>query len=86
MLTFGAVFDLKPLPAVPVRTAWRFLRLRKEERPPVCRVEANILKKVWWTADKGWTSSSLGVGRVAKNTYRKNWHRYETYRGVPHWH
>ena len=86
MLTFGAVFDLKPLPAVTVRTAWRFLRLRKEERPALCGVAANILKKLLRTADKEWTSSSLGFGRVAKNPYRKNWHRYETYRGVPHVH
>ena len=27
---------------VPVTTAWRFLRLRMEERPPMWRVAANI--------------------------------------------
>ena len=29
---------------VPVTTAWRFLRLLMEERPPMWRVAANILK------------------------------------------
>ena len=53
MLTFGAVFDLKPLPDVPVRTAWSSLRLRKEERPPMCRVAANISRKVWRRAEEG---------------------------------
>jgi len=51
---------------VPVTTAWRVLRLRIEERPPVRRVAANILNKQSWTADKGW-SSSLGFGRGANN-------------------
>ena len=52
---------------VPVTTAWRFLRLRMEERPPIWRVAANILNKQSRTADKRW-SSSLGVGRGAKNS------------------
>ena len=30
---------------VPVTTAWRVLRLRIEERPPIWRVAANILNK-----------------------------------------
>jgi hypothetical protein len=30
---------------VPVTTAWRVLRLRIEERPPIRRVVANILSK-----------------------------------------
>jgi hypothetical protein len=30
---------------VPVTTAWRVLRLRTDERPPICRVAANILNK-----------------------------------------
>jgi len=51
---------------VPVTTAWRVLRLRIEERPPIWRVAANILNKQSWTADRGW-SSSLGVGRGANN-------------------
>jgi hypothetical protein len=50
---------------VPVTTAWRVLRLPTEERPPIWRVAANILKQSR-TADKGW-SSSLGVGRGANN-------------------
>ena len=37
-----------------------------EERPTIWRVAANILNKQSWTADDGW-SSSLGVGRGAKN-------------------
>jgi len=49
---------------VPVTVAWHVLRLRMEERPPVWRVDAKILKKQSRTADKGW-SSSLGVGRGA---------------------
>jgi hypothetical protein len=38
---------------VPVTTAWRILRLRMEERPPIWRVAANILNKQSRTADKG---------------------------------
>jgi hypothetical protein len=49
---------------VPVTKAWRVLRLRMEERPPVWRVAANILNKQSRIADKGW-SSNLGVGRCA---------------------
>src|SRR5215813_10749084 len=51
---------------VPVTTAWRVLRLRMEERPPIWRVAANILNKQSRTADEGW-SSSLGVGQGANN-------------------
>jgi len=49
-----------------VTTAWRVLRLRTEERPPLWRVAANKLNKQSRTADEGW-SSSLGVGRGANN-------------------
>jgi hypothetical protein len=52
---------------VPVTTAWRVLRLRMEERPPIWMVAANILNKQSRTADKEW-SSSLGVGRGANNS------------------
>ena len=52
--------------SVPVTTAWRFLRLRMKERPPIWRVAANKLNKQSRTADEGW-SSSLGVGRGANN-------------------
>jgi len=38
---------------IPVTTAWRVLRLRIEERPPICRVAANKLNMQSWTADKG---------------------------------
>jgi len=54
-------------PWVPVTTEWRVLTLRMEERPPICRVAANILNKQSRTADKGW-SSSLGFGRGANNS------------------
>jgi hypothetical protein len=37
---------------VPVTTAWRVLRLRMEERPPIYRVPANILNNQSRTADK----------------------------------
>ena len=47
-----------------VNTAWHVLRLRMEERPPIWRVPANILKKQSRIADKRW-SSSLGVRRGA---------------------
>jgi len=49
-----------------VTTAWRFLRLRIEERSPIRRVAANKLNKQSRTAEGGW-SSSLGVGRGANN-------------------
>jgi len=47
---------------VPVTTAWRVLRLRMEERPPIWRVAANILNEQSRTADNGW-HFSFGVGR-----------------------
>ena len=53
--------------SAPVTTAWRVLRLRMEERPPIWRVAANLLNKQSRTADKGW-SSSLGVGRGANSS------------------
>jgi hypothetical protein len=45
---------------VPVTTAWRVLRLRMEERPPMWREAANILNKQSRTADKGWSCSLDG--------------------------
>jgi uncharacterized protein (DUF2461 family) len=51
---------------VPVTTAWRVLRLRIEERPPIWRAAVNKLNKQPRTADEEW-SSSLGVGRGANN-------------------
>ena len=44
---------------VPVTTAWRVIRLRMVEWPPVWKVVANILNKQPRTAEKGW-SSKLG--------------------------
>ena len=63
---------------VPVTTAWRVLRLRIEQRLPIWRVAANILKKQSRTADKGW-SSSLGLGEVLTTPHRKNISSYETF-------
>src|SRR5215469_15581063 len=67
---------------VPVTTAWRVLRLRMEERPPIWRVTANILNKQSQTADKGW-SSSLGVGRGANNSSLKTKFCYEIFTEKP---
>jgi len=59
--TFIKVYKALPCDKwVPVTKAWRVLRLRMEERPPVWRVAANKLNKQSRTADEGW-SSSLGV-------------------------
>ena len=52
---------------VPVTTAWRVLRLRMEERPPIRRVAANIWNKQSRIAEKGW-SCRLGFGRGANNS------------------
>jgi hypothetical protein len=64
---------------VPVTTAWRVLRLRMEERPPIWRVALNKLNKQPRTADEVW-SFSLGIGRGANKpspykTYVKNYQR-----------
>jgi hypothetical protein len=48
-----------PYKWVPVTTAWRVLRLRMEERPPMWRVAANILNKQSRTAEKGTRDLSL---------------------------
>jgi hypothetical protein len=61
----------------PVTTAWRILRLRIEEQPPVWKVAANVLNKQSRTADKKW-SSSLGVGRDT-TPHRRNVSCYETF-------
>ena len=37
----------------PVTTAWSFLRLRFEERPPLWRVAKNVLNKQLRKAEKG---------------------------------
>ena len=53
---------------VPVTTAWRVLRLRMEERPPIWRVAENKLNKQSRTADKGWSSSLGCLHRLRKIT------------------
>jgi hypothetical protein len=49
-----------------VTTAWRVLRLRMEERPPIWKVAVNKLNEQPRTVDEGW-SYSLGVERGANN-------------------
>jgi hypothetical protein len=51
------------MPRPSVTTAWRVLRLRKEERPPIWRVAANILDMQSRTTDKGWSCSLGGWAR-----------------------
>jgi len=64
---------------VPVNTVRRALKLWMEERPPIWRVDANILNKQPWTADKRW-SSRLGVGRCANSSpQNKNVQCYEMF-------
>jgi hypothetical protein len=53
-----------------VTTAWRALRLRMEERPPIRRVAVNKLNKQPRTVDEGW-SSSLGVGEMLTTPLRR---------------
>jgi hypothetical protein len=50
--------------------AWRVLRFRREDLPPIWNVAANILNKESWTADSVW-SSTFGVGRGVSKTLRK---------------
>ena len=52
---------------VPVTTTWHILRLRIDVRPPVWRVDANILNEQWRITDKGW-SSNMRIGRGANNS------------------
>jgi hypothetical protein len=56
---------------VPVTTARPVLGLRKQKRPPIWRVAANILNKQSRTADKVW-SCKLGVGRGTNKFHRKS--------------
>ena len=51
---------------ISVTTAWRVLRLRMKELPPIWWVAANVLNKQLRIAEKEW-STSLGVGRDANN-------------------
>jgi hypothetical protein len=54
-----------------VTMAWRVLRLRLEEQPPVWMVAVNILNMQSQRADKGW-SSSLGLGKRLKTPHSEN--------------
>jgi hypothetical protein len=53
--------------SVHIITAWRVLRLRMEEWPPVWRVEENVLNKQSPTADN-MLSPTLGIGRSGNNS------------------
>jgi len=44
----------------PVTMTWCIFRLWMEERPPIYRVAANILKKQSRTTHDGWSSSLEG--------------------------
>ena len=68
---------------LPVTTALRVLRLLLEERPPIWRVDANILNKQSRTADKGRSSSlelqltrgssqAWGLGEVLRTPQPEN--------------
>ena len=61
------VQNCSPCLWVPVTAAWRVLRLRMEEWPPIWRVAANKLNKQSRAADRGW-SSSLGLGEALTTT------------------
>jgi hypothetical protein len=53
-----------------VTTAWRVLRLRLEERPPIRRVAANILNKQSGQPTKG-GPPACGLGEVLTSPHRK---------------
>ena len=52
-----------------VTTAWRFLGLRMEERPPICGVAVNKLNKQPRTADEG-GHKSWGLNEVLTTDLR----------------
>jgi len=62
---------------VPVATAWRVLRLRMEERPPIWRSAANILNNQSRKDDKGgppawWLGEVLTTPHRKKNALLRN--------------
>jgi hypothetical protein len=67
LCNFHIIYIIDLNKGVLATTAWRVLRLRMEERPPMWRMAANIFNKSLRTADKG-LSSSLGVGRGANKS------------------
>ena len=73
----GKIFEGDKL--APVNTAWRFLRLLLEKRPPVRRVAANVLNKQLRTADKGWSSSLGSFGEVLTTPHSKSVSCYESH-------
>ena len=65
--------SINPCLWVPVTTAWRVLRLRMEERPPIWRVAASKLNKQSRTADKVWSSAwRLGEALTTPSCEKKN--------------
>jgi hypothetical protein len=52
--------------------AWCVLTLWMEERPPIRRVAVNIWNKQSQTADKGWSSSLGGLGKVLTTPHHEN--------------
>jgi len=69
-MKFSCVYWLVRDKWVPVITAWRVLRLRMGERPPIWRRAANILNKQLRTGDKGWFPA-LGLCEVLRTPRRK---------------
>jgi len=63
---------------VAVTTAWRVLRLRMKEQPPIWRIAANVLNKQSRTADKGGLPG-WGLGEVLTTSHRKNTTCYEMF-------
>jgi hypothetical protein len=59
---------------VRVTMAWRVLRLRMEERPPIWKVVANILSKPAGGGPPAW-----GLGEVLTTPYRINVSCYEMF-------
>ena len=68
---YGCVFVVFRDKWVAITTAWRVLRLRLEERPPIWRVAANILNKQSRTADMG-SPPAWGLGEVLTTPHGKN--------------
>jgi hypothetical protein len=73
------VLQLRVIIGVPVITAWRVLRLRMEERPPIWMVAANILNNPSRTEEKGWSSRWRDLGEVLTTPRRKNVSSYERF-------
>jgi hypothetical protein len=71
---------------VPVTKAWRFLRLRMKDRPPIWKVAVIISNNESRIANKGWFSS-LEVERYAENSlpYKLAWLRNKVVGDMGEW-